>query len=372
MSDRPLKILRVASSIYPEVVGGVGLHTHHMSRLQAEQGHEVTVLTTNNGDRSLPRRESRNGYTLIRHRELFRPLDNSIVPGIARTLRRKIVNFDIIHLHSHLYFTSNIGALLSKWADKPVVVTNHGLVSQTAPGWIQSIFNSTLGKFTFEAADVVLCYTDTDRKRLEKKNIGTDLEVIHNGIDCTRFTPNNGTSKKQILFVGRLKPGKGVDDLVQSFGELSEDYPGWELHIVGDGPLLPDLKEEAEQLGVSSSVTFHGEVPNERLPHLYQTASIFTLPSYSEGLPRTVLEAMACGTPVVTSELEQLQALVKDAGLTAPAGEPQKLASALANLVENPRMRREFGSIGRERVEENYSWEDTVRQTTEVYKELLA
>ncbi len=367
MTDDQLSILRIAASTYPEVVGGVGLHVHHMSRVQAEMGHDVTVITSDNGDRSLPREETRAGYRLLRHREIARPLDNTIVPGIISTLRGNVDEYDVLHIHSHLYFCSNVAAVFSRLYDIPTVVTNHGLISQTAPSWVQKVFNPTLGKFTFEVGDSILCYTDTDKQRLRDRGIETDISVIPNGIDCSRFEPTDCESHRQLLFVGRLKDGKGPHYLLEAFGHLAAEYPDLSLKLVGDGPLRSDLETQAAQLGVTDRVEFLGEVPNDELPRLYNESLAFVLPSLSEGLPRTVLEAMACGTPVVTSDLEQLRPIVEDAGYTAEAGSPADLRTAMDDLLQLNGQLEVLGARARKRVEREYSWQNTVEETVAEY-----
>jgi len=372
MSSDSLRILRVTSSTYPEVVGGVGLHVHHLSRVQAEMGHDVTVLTSDNGDRSLPSEERRDGYRLLRHRELARPLDNSIVPGVAATLHEFVDDYDVLHIHSHLYFSSTLAALFGRRTDIPVVVTNHGLVSQTAPRWIQRLYNPTVGKFTFETGDRILCYTETDKQRLQERGIDTPISVVPNGIDCSWFRPSAADPSDQLLFVGRLKEGKGPQYLLEAFGRLASDYPDYSLQLVGDGPLREELEAQASTLGIADRVSFRGEVPNDELPALYADSRAFVLPSRSEGLPRTVLEAMACGRPVVTSDLPQLRPLVEDVGYTFETGSVDRLVDTLTTVLDadDDRLDR-FGTRARKRVESTYSWEDTVERTVAEYYDVL-
>lgn len=372
MRSEPLRILRVTGSTYPEVVGGVGLHVHHLSRVQAELGHDVTVLTSDNGDRSLPTEERRDGYRLLRHREIARPLDNSIVPGMASTLRELLPEYDILHIHSHLYFSSTLAAVFGRRHDIPVVVTNHGLVSQTAPRWIQRLYNPTVGRFTFETADRILCYTETDERRLQERGVDTEVSVVPNGIDCSWFTPTADEPAERLLFVGRLKEGKGPQDLLAAFGELAADYSGYSVAVVGDGPLRDELERQAESLGIADRVAFHGEVPNDELPELYADSRAFVLPSRSEGLPRTVLEAMACGRPVVTADLPQLRPLVEDVGYTFETGSVDGLVEALEAVLDADDDRLDsYGARARKRVESTYSWQGTVEGTIAEYYDLL-
>ena len=371
MNNKSLKILRIVQSTYPEVMGGVGLHVHGMSKLQAEMGHDVTVVTTDNGNHSQPNREERDGYTICRHLEIARPFDNSITPGVLRSLRKYSTEADVVHVHSHLYFMSNLSALYGVFSDTPIILTNHGLVSQTAPIPIQKLFIPTIGRFTFEAADHILCYTDTDKMRLRERGIKTSISVIHNGIDCTRFRPNKNNRRNQILFVGRLKPGKGVDNLIASFGEIADNHPDWILKIVGAGPQREELQKKVSEMNIWNQVEFSGEIPNEKIPDIYADSEIFVLPSKSEGLPRTILEALACETPVITSNLPQLESVVEGAGLTVNPESTIELSNALNELIGKDKKRRELGNCGRQKIVENYSWQDTVEKTVRVYRKSM-
>ncbi|WP_255171277.1 glycosyltransferase family 4 protein [Natrononativus amylolyticus] len=367
-----LKILRVASDVYPEVMGGLSLHVHEMSRVQAEMGHDVTVLTSDHGDRDQPSREERDGYELIRHREVASPLDNTITPGLARTLRRIGDDYDVIHAHSHLFFSTNVAAAVGRTLETPLVVTNHGLMSQTAPKWVQKAFIPTVAKFTLNSADEILCYTETDKRRLRERGIDSSISVVHNGIDCEQFSPiQSDKSKNQILFVGRIKPGKGVRHLLAAFSNIISEFPEYSLKIVGDGPLREELVALAEERDISSNVEFVGQIENSEVAEVYAESEIFVLPSLNEGLPRTVLEAMACEVPVIVSDLEQLESLVEEAGVTVPRENPDILASEMKRLLANKELRTHMGRVGRECILDEYSWDETVRFTTCKYRSLI-
>jgi len=372
MEREPLDILRVTASVYPEQTGGMALHVDHMSRVQAELGHNVTVLTSDNGDRSLPRTEERNGYSIRRCKEFVSPLDNTIAPEFVRALDEHAPEYDIVHAHSHLFFVSNVAALLNRVRDYPFVVTNHGLVSQTAPRWMQKVLLPILTRGTFNVADRVFCYTETERDELRGRGIKAPVSVIQNGIDCTRFEPGERTpTDKQILFVGRLTNGKGVTYLLDAFASLQNSHPETSLKIVGDGPLREDLAQRVAEKGIGSSVEFTGMVPNTEMPRIYNESTVFVLPSLSEGVPRTMLEAMACGVPVVTTELSQIVSIVDGAGFTVPRRSSDTICDRLQTLLDNPEQRREFARIGRAKVEDQFSWQDTVEQTTECYYQVL-
>lgn len=362
-----MKILRVASSLHPEVTGGVGLHVHQMSARQAENGHDVTVLTSDNGDRSLPERETRSGYSVIHHREVARPVDNSIAPGLITTLHKLADNYDIIHAHSHLYFSTNMSAVFAKISDTPFAITNHGLFSQTAPQWLQKVYIPTIARTTLNTADRVFCYTDIAKRTLRERSVSSPISVISNGINCQMFMPARDTSEKnQILFVGRLKEGKGPEYLIDAFASIRSEFPDLSLKMVGDGPLREDLQKQCRLRDVEDRVTFTGELSYEEMPNVYNESMVLVSPTLTEAaVPRVVMEAWACETPAIMSNIPEVsEEHIDGAGLLAPMRDASELADKMAYLISDEEARRRMGEKGRERVENSYSWQETVDETT--------
>ncbi|WP_255194503.1 glycosyltransferase family 4 protein [Natronobeatus ordinarius] len=365
-----MRILRVAQKVYPDVNGGGPYHVHAMSRDQAAMGHDVTVLTVRQ-DTNLPRIEERDGYTVVRQDPAFELLGNDVSPGVARYLFDATA-FDVVHAHSHLYFSTNLAALKAALRDVPLAITNHGLYSQNASEWAFDLYLRSIGRWTFDQADVVFCYTETDRERVREFGVSSRIEVVSNGIDTERFTPDESESEPidhdgpVVLFVGRLVEGKRPTDALCAVAQVRETFPNVELHFCGDGPLRSELKSIARDLGLRDSVRFHGQVPYDEMPGVYRSSDVLVLPSRSEGVPRTVLEAMATGTPVVTSDLDQLTSIVERGGQTATTGCPDEFASALEDelldhTVRSPRAAIEAGG---------YEWQHTVDKTTRYLREI--
>lgn len=367
-----LSVLHISSDVYPEVPGGLGLHVHHLLRDQAERGHDVTLLTSDHGETDRPRRENRAGYTVVRHAELFELLGNSICPGIARSVFGSRDEFDVVHLHSHLFFSTNVSSVVQRFDDTKTVLTNHSLKSQTAPMWLQSLFLPTVGRLTFNSVDEIFCYTEADLRRLRKLGVTTDVSLIRQGIDCSLFKPlpvrNDET---QILFVGRLTPGKRPHHVVDAFVNLKASFPHLRLKIRGDGPMKPELKQTIRERGVSDSVTFEGYVPYDEMARFYSESSLLVSPTVAEGgNPRVVLEAMACETPVVTTDLPQLDPLIRENVHTVPPDSPSALEAKMGALIADEELRERSGRRGRECVEENFSWEQTVEKTLSAYRDV--
>ncbi|ERJ05391.1 LPS biosynthesis protein [Halorhabdus tiamatea SARL4B] len=357
-----MRILRVAQKVYPEVPGGGTYHVHAMSRDQAAMGHDVTLATVRHDD-SLPHVEERAGYTVVRYDPALSALGNDISPGLARYLF-SADNFDVVHAHSHLYFSTNLAALRRRLGDVPLALTNHGLYSQSAPEWVFDLYLRSVGRWTFEQADVVFCYTDEDRDRVREFGVDSRIEVVSNGVDTERFTPEGDGSDRidhdgpVVLFVGRLVEGKRPQDAVRAVSRLPDELDG-KLYMVGDGPMRSDLEEMA-----GDEVTFLGQVPYEEMPQVYRSGDVLVLPSRAEGLPRTVLEAMASGLPVVVSNLEQVAPVVEGAGVTVSVGDVGGFVSGLESMLggeyEDPR------SV----VAGSFDWTETVARTTEVLEGL--
>lgn len=362
-----MRILRVAQTLYPEVKGGGAYHVHAMSRDQAAMGHDVTVLTLQS-DGSQPHLEEQDGYTVIRYPTTVSGLGNSLSVGIASYLS-SVDAFDVIHAHSHLYFSTNLAALRRRFKETPLAITNHGLYSQNAPQQLFRVYLHTIGRLTFNSADVVFCYTDEDLDRLRRLNVSAAVEVVHNGIDTERFTPTGPehgevAGEPVVLFVGRLVDGKRPGDALEAFANVREDYPDAVLVFCGDGPLREDLERRAKKLGIASAVDFLGYVSYDEMPTVYRAADVLILPSRAEGLPRTVLEAMASGVPVVVSDLEQVAAVVASEGRTVPVGDINGFTEALMGVI------RDDSHDPRSIIEGQYDWQDTVERTTDVLQRL--
>ncbi|WP_415380100.1 glycosyltransferase family 4 protein [Halosimplex sp. TS25] len=362
-----MRILRVAQTVYPDVKGGGAYHVHALSRDQAAMGHEVTLVTIRRNS-GIPAREERAGYTIRRYDPAVTLLGNEISPRLAKSVF-DTTGYDVVHAHSHLYFSTNVAALKRRLGDTPLAITNHGLYSQTAPERVFDYYLRTLGRWTFNRADVVFCYTDTDRQRLREFGVSTHINVIPNGIDTSRFCPDGSTSEHidsdgpALLFVGRLISGKRPELAVEALAAVRESHPEAVLYICGDGPLRADLSDRANELGVSRGVQFLGHVPYEKMPAVFRSGDVLLLPSRAEGLPRTVLEAIACGVPVVCSHLDQLEAVVSGRGTLVNGTEPTEFAEAVREWLDDGTV----DPLGGE-----HTWATTVDRTTEQLKSLCS
>jgi glycogen synthase len=174
---------------------------------------------------------------------------------------------------------------------------------------------------------------------------------------------------RYVLYVGFLRVGKGVQDLLAAWPRVRAGSPGARLLIVGDGPYAPELRQQAEALGPDGGVTFAGAVPNDRLRPYYCAADAHVLPSHFESFGSVLIEAMACGTPSVGTRVGGIpEALSDGAGLVVPPGDADALAAALGRVLDGAfRIPPEV----RARKLHEYSFENAGRILYEAYRAIL-
>jgi glycosyltransferase involved in cell wall biosynthesis len=193
--------------------------------------------------------------------------------------------------------------------------------------------------------------------------------VIRNGIDPSLFQPrrHERAARPRVVSVGRLKAPKDFTTLLDALARVQ----GYEAVVVGDGPERAMLQARLESLGIGGSVSFEGE--RDDVPALLSASDCFVLSSSSEGMPISVLEAMAAGLPVVASDVGGVHELVADGvtGTLVPAGEAAALAAALEPLLADDGLRARMGGAGRAAVEERFTVARVRDEHLALYRRLL-
>lgn len=207
------------------------------------------------------------------------------------------------------------------------------------------------------------------------------LQTVSMGVDTKAlFTPDPMTRRadSEILFVGRLVEKKGCTYLLDAMPEILRRHPGTLLRIVGSGPEEEALKRQADRLGVTHAVTFHGAINNAEIPNLYRRATVFVAPSIvtaqgdQEGLGLVLVEALACECPVVASDLPAIRDVVSDGvtGLNCQQKDSVDLAEKVVLLLNNPAMRHVLASAGRQHAVDNFDWDIVSDRYTRLINEM--
>lgn len=278
----------------------------------------------------------------------------------------------IRHLHAHFanvgadvaWLASHLGAEIEPHAGWRWSFTMHGCVEF----WSVDRFNLvrkvaaaeqvfTISEFT-RAQLMALCAPEDWRK----------LSVVHCGVDLERYhppvAPDGNGSIVRVLVVGRLSHEKGHPVALEAIAELRKQGVDARLTLVGDGPFGPQLRRLARKLGIAHVVTFTGAVGQDEMPAYYREADIFCQPSFAEGIPVVLMEAMASGLPVVSSAIAGIPELVEDGvnGRLVPPGRPDLLAAALGDLARQPQERRAMGAAGRAVIERSFDTASIARE----------
>lgn len=361
-----MKILRICGDFYPKIIGGVGLHAYYMSKLQAEKGNEVKVYTFYNKNENVKEKN----LEIVYLKPLLRMFGNPITFSLIFKLYKEVDNYDIVHAHSHLFFTTNIVALLRKFKKFNFVITNHGIYSQTVPIFLQDIYFKTLGKFTLNAADKIITYTNTEKEKLIELGVKKEkIEVIHNGIDTSLFKKNRQNDNKTILWVGRFVEGKGISNLSSIIKYLINRDNQIKFTIIGNGPLKEIFLDSLN--GYQNNITFIEKVENKEMPKLYNSSDLLILTSSNEGVPRTILEAMSCELPVVCSNLPQFNEIITNKDQLINPKDTKKFSMNIFTILNNKNLYKKLGKQNREQIIKKFDWNDTVNKTLKLYGELL-
>jgi D-inositol-3-phosphate glycosyltransferase len=320
--------------------------------------------------------------------------------GIGRFAIEKRIHYDVIHSH---YWLSGLAAerLRANWGGIPIIQMFHTLgemknrVAQSAPER-ESPERIAAEKGLVQHADRIIVSTLAEQTQLrflyqadERK-----LETIPPGVDLQHFYPIPADEAKlfvglkpndrMVLFVGRIEPLKGVETLIQAMsrGQLNSDRRPVHLAIIGGEPdaSLDEITTEmlrlqrlCDELGVDQRVVFLGKRRQDTLQYYYSAAEVVVMPSHYESFGMVALEAMACGTPVIASDVGGLGFLVQDGatGFTVPDGDVDLLLSRLNQLLGDRPLRKRMGAAAVAHAQ-GYSWEKIARQVAAVYEQVAS
>jgi glycosyltransferase involved in cell wall biosynthesis len=378
---------------FPPLGGGAATATACLARELAAMGHDVRVLTT--GFRDLPSIETRDGYEIHRvpawrqRAERSNAIEMmSFMLGAARRGGRVVRGWRPDVSIAFFGIPGGPVALWLRWRrGVPYVISlRGGDVPGHQPGQLAGYHRLTrpLIRFLWQRAAAVVANSAGLRRQALQTMPELTISVIPNGVDTETFRPASmapGTASSEcrtrnvqqpttalrLLFTGRLSAEKGLAGALGALASLRDRE--WQFTIAGDGPERLPLQREAARLGLADRVTFAGWIARERLPDVYREADIFLFPSTDEGMPNTVLEAMASGLPVIATRIAGTEDVVEDGqhGVLVAAGDGPALAAALRALMDDPERRHALALAARRRVETAFTW----RQAAEAFAAVM-
>jgi glycosyltransferase involved in cell wall biosynthesis len=368
-----LSICRVTHALYPDVIGGHAIFCADLSARQAKSDHRIQLFTARRDN--LPKHEEANGYKVTRLDTVWMPWDsmgmsNPLTPALYEYVARP--SWELVDAHAHLFWTTALSVKAALDTGKPVVTTVHGFLALRE--WLanvsQRLYLLSVGGWALRNSSRVVCLTQSDADQVASLGVKrTNMRVIPIAVDPKAFA-HRESARVGIIWVGRMVPEKGLETLLRAVAMLGRERSVSVL-LVGDGPTRKKLTSLSHKLGISIFVKFKGNANRSDVRKLLRQSAIFALPSLKEGLPLTLLEAMASSSTIVASRLPSIQEVLGDAGLYFRPGDPAELASALKHALDEPGLRRQKGKAACEIVERRFSWNVVLPQLEDLYEEVV-
>ena len=381
----------VASHLYPSPLSQIyGSFVHNQVRfLQAHCKLQVVTPTPWfplpgwgrwSAYNNIPLREMCDGIDVLRPRYVTLP--RRILLGRAwRSYLKALVHAaptmpDLIH--AHCAYPDGLAAVeFGRRIGRPVVITVHGHdikdLAQGRRSWRRLVVEA------LDRATLVIAVSQDLRRRILDLGIpAAKVEVVPNGVDGTLFQDapkrRGGGDGWRLLYVGRLEEAKGVGVLLQALARLQRQRTDWHLTLIGGNPFTgaaETFRHQCTDLGLDGCVDFLDEVPWAEVPGHMQQADLFLLPSFSEGLPLAMLEAMACGLPVISTRCGGPEELVDcEVGLLVEVGDVAGLEAAIAAMLDD------YQRYDRDRIQartvERYDYRHIARRIAQLYERLRA
>ena len=272
-----------------------------------------------------------------------------------------------------LQITGGIPSVVAKILYKKPFVINYGYdyeeISKIEKKYVQAFFYKLLTPIILSFANVVIVTTAAlEKKIINFKN--KDVYVIPNGVDTRKFSPTRKKLKdsvKKILFVGRLEPQKNLLSLIEAISKLKVKN---ELIFIGKGSQKKELLKLANKLKVNLKII--DKVSHNQLPKIYRQADIFVLPSFIEGHPKVLLEAMSTELTCIGTDTDGIRAVIsdKETGLLTGTG-PEQIREAIEYLINNPKNALQLGKRARKYVIDNYDFANLMKKENKLLKSLI-
>ena len=371
-----MKVLLLYKDYYP-VVGGIENHIRLLARGLRAQGVDARVLATNTGTATL--RQTIDGVPVTKTGRQAHILSTPISLSYFAELRKQTAMADLVHLHAP-YPPAEFAQLILGRA-KPTVISYHSdIVRQRRTGKLYApLLRKVLQRAALVAASSPVYIASSPFLR----DVQEKCRVIHFGIETERFAETGQVRDDAqrlrsqhgdlplLLFIGRLRHYKGVDVLIRAMRRIEAH-----LLIIGTGPMQEAWQDLAREENLADKVFFLGDGSEKESLAARYAAELFVLPSTNraEALGIVQLEAMACGLPVVCTELGTGTSYVNrdgETGLVVPPNDPRALAAAINKLLGDSAMRARMGAAGRKRVRKAFTFQTMINATISFYQEAL-
>ena len=363
-----MKIAILTWNYPPIMAGGTEIATQNLARALAKRKHDVLVVTTR--DAGLPEESTEDGFRVHRIKSLRSKSLKYMFFCLSTLKLLRRFNPDIIHAQA---MWMGLPALVAKvFFNKPYLIWGQG-----SDIYFPRLFKGPISKVVLKNASAAIALTG-DMKKEMQRTCDRATFVIGNGIGVESFNSHSQEkvrqqlgierNKKVIIYVGTLCVVKGVKYLIEAMKIINQKNQKAILLIVGDGEERYNLELLVKRLNTNGSVSFAGRVDHKYISQYMAASDVFVLPSLSEGFPVTILEAMAAGLPIVTTNVRGLPEIVKDDenGFVVEPQNPAQLAGKISLLLDNNELRRKISAKNKIMAGE-YSWNSVASKLEEIY-----
>jgi len=369
------KNLLVICHGFPPYYGGAEHVAYHLAVAAANTNrYQVTVLTSDIGGR-LPSREDMDGVSVVRipamkknwtYHNVFELL--SFLRSANRHMKKFLITRHPDHILAH--FSLPAGAIAKNTRVKlnyPYSVVLHG---SDVPGYQNRRFGFLYPltrwwtRSVWKYAVHVIAVSHSLKQLAQSSWPDGKIDAIPNGVDFARFQSLEKRARqvsndwKNVVVIAQLIERKGIQHLLRALSLMRvSDLGKMQVSIYGTGPYESRLKSMSKEMKLDTWVTFHGLAPYQSVPDILANADVFVLPTLQEAMPLTLMEAMASGCPIVSTEAGGIPAILENGkeGLLVPVADAEKLKDAVLDLLNNPDRAKQLGAAARERAR-SYDW----------------
>ena len=373
---RKIKVAMLAPYPIHSKHNGVAMHTKKILEFLSHRADiELHLITFGNENTQFIK-----GGLNVHMIKKIKPLIGAFLIPQIMPLKRKIngIKPDLVHAQGSFVPYSTTAALLRN--KYPTLLTVHGIAAKEIKfkKGINFIFNILFQKpnerYVVSKIPNIIAVS-SQAKNVISEMTQSKIHVIPNGIDfedIQKVQPHKSIEHPIILFIGNLEKLKDIDSLIKAIPIIKKSIPNIRVFIGGEGSEENKLKKLAKKLNIEENVKFLGFASGDYKYSWYKTADLCVIPSLYETFGIVCLEAMACGKPVVASNIGGIPFVVEDreTGLLFECGNAKDLAEKVIFLLQNEELREKMGEAGRKRAEE-FTWDKIAGQTVEVYKEIL-
>lgn len=360
--------LRIAYVITrADAVGGASIHVRDLSRAMQDAGHQVLVFIGGTGP--VTEQFASAGIDFHSLEFLGRPVRPMRDVRAFLELKRALQDWRPDLVSTHTSKAGWLGRAACAAPGIPAIYTPHGWTITNRLGRAAGAVYTLAERIAAPWSAAIVCVSEYERELAIAKRVGTpaQLRVVYNGVRdiSPDLRAQPAGEPVRIICVARFEAPKDHATMLKALGRVRST--AWNLILIGEGPLESSIRAEAQQLRLSDRVWFAGYQHDPS--QLLASAQVFVLSSRSEGFPRSILEAMRAGLPVIASDVGGIREAVVDGtcGILVPASDPMSLAAALERLIQNARERQRMGEEGHHIFERRFRFDQMLERTEALY-----